>query len=128
MIPNSLLLVEDNEDDEYLSMRLLRKVGFGAITVARDGSEAVDLLLDHDQPLPELLLLDLRLPKLDGLEVLARIRSNERTRSLPVLVLTSSEDPSDRDTCHRLGAFSILRKPLQMSELEQALALLDARG
>lgn len=122
MTIHSLLLVEDNADDEYLSLRVLRKAGVADITVVRDGREAIDRLLDAALPLPQMVLLDLRLPRIDGLQVLEKLRADERTCSLPVLVLTSSEDPRDREVCQRLGAFGFLGKPLELVEFRMALS------
>lgn len=121
MIPASVLLVEDNSDDEYLATRTLRKAGISAIRVARDGQEALALLLAPDLPLPDLLLLDLRLPKIDGLEVMAALRGNERTRDLPIMILSSSEDPHDREACQRLGVRRFLSKPLDLIEFQLIL-------
>lgn len=121
MIPASVLLVEDNSDDEYLATRTLRKAGISAIRVARDGQEALALLLAPDQPLPDLLLLDLRLPKIDGLEVMAALRGNDRTRDLPIMALSSSEDPHDQEACQRLGVLRFLSKPLDLIEFQQIL-------
>lgn len=128
MMLNSLLLVEDNEDDEYLALRVLRKAGISEIIVARDGKDALALLMDSRQPLPDIVLLDLRLPKFDGLKLLERLRDDDRTRTLPVLILTSSEDPGDHESCCRLGAFGIIRKPLEVSEFTQVLTLLTNNG
>ena len=124
MLPRSVLLVEDNKDDEFLAQRMLRKAGIAVIRFARDGQEALDMLLAPDQPRTEIVLLDLRLPVVDGLEVLAAIRHHKETRTLPVLVLTSSDDPLDKEVCSRLGVTAFLGKPLDLSELRQALATL----
>ena len=107
-----ILLVEDNPDDQLLTVEALRLAN-GAIDylfgsgrhAGRDAS-----------PLPLIVLLDLKLPKVDGLEVLARIRSEERTRDLPVVVLSSSDEPKDLDECRRLGADSYVRKPIGFPE------------
>jgi len=119
MMPRSVLLVEDNIDDEFLARRVLRKAGITVIRVARDGQEALDMLLTSGEPLPEMLILDLRLPKVDGLKVFAELRRQERTMSLPVLILTSSDDPEDREACLRLGALAFLIKPLELNDLKQ---------
>ena len=124
MLPTSVLLIEDNCDDEYLALRTLRKAGIASIVVARDGREALDLLLGADQPPPEFVLLDLRLPVVDGLEVLATLRRHERTKALPVLILSSSEDPHDREVCSRLGVVAYLGKPLDLIEFQRALTTL----
>ena len=125
MLPQSVLLVEDNKDDEFLALRMLRKAGITAIRFARDGQEALDMLLASDQLLSEVVLLDLRLPLVDGLEVLAAIRRHKETKTLPVLVLTSSEDPLDKEVCSRLGVTAFLGKPLELSELRRALTTLS---
>lgn len=123
MMPESVLLIEDNIDDIFLTKRVLRKAGIAAIRVAGDGQEALDMLLTSAEPLPDLLILDLRLPKINGLKVLAEIRRNKRTMALPVLVLSSSEDPRDRDACLHHGVIAFLNKPL---ELPQMLALFES--
>ena len=119
MMPRSVLLVEDNLDDRFLAKRVLRKAGIEEVRVAGDGQEALNMLLTPGEPLPEMLILDLRLPKIDGLKVFAEVRRHQRTRSLPVLILTSSDDPNDRDVCLKLGAAAFLTKPLELSTLQQ---------
>lgn len=121
MIPQSVMLVEDNLDDQFLARRTLGKFGVRTITVAGDGEEAVELLMDSARPLPEVLILDLRLPKKHGLTVLAELRRHNRTMSLPILVVTSSDDPKDREDCLRLGALAFLSKPLELTDLQKAL-------
>ena len=116
------MLVEDNIDDKFLTQRILHKAGINSIRVAGDGQEALNILLTSGEPLPELLILDLRLPKTDGLKVFAELRRQERTKALPVLILTSSDDPADRETCFKLGAIDFLIKPLELSELKQLLS------
>jgi CheY-like chemotaxis protein len=115
------MLVEDNIDDQFLTKRTLRKAGINSVSVAGDGQEALDILTSGE-PLPELLILDLRLPKTDGLKVFAELRRQERTRALPVLILTSSDDPEDREACFKLGAIAYLIKPLEFGELKQLLS------
>jgi len=122
MMPKSVMLVDDNIDDVFLTQRTLRKAGIDAVRIANDGQEALDMLLAPDEPLPELLILDLRLPKIHGLKVFSEIRRNNRTMALPVLILTSSEDPKDRETCLKLGAIAFLNKPLEVSNFQQVLA------
>lgn len=122
MIPRSVLLVEDNIDDKFLAMRVLRKAGIEQISVASDGQETLNQLLACDKKLPDLLILDLRIPGIDGLKVFSELRRQERTRPLPVLVLTSSDDPRDRDTCFSLGALAFLSKPLELASLLQLFA------
>ena len=119
-----ILLVEDNPDDEALTLRAFKKNNIlNQIVVCRDGAEAVDFLFAQgayadraDEPLPQLVLLDLKLPKLDGTEVLRRIRANERTRLLPVVVLTSSKEDRDIIDSDQLGANSYVRKPVDFTE------------
>jgi two-component system response regulator len=114
----SVLLIEDNCDDEWFAKWTLKKIGLANVTTARDGYEA--LLMLHGDDLrsirkscsPAIILLDLRLPKIDGLEVLRRIRDDERTKTVTVLILTSSEDPHDKEVCKKLGVTAILPKPL----------------
>jgi len=119
-----VLLVEDNPDDEYLATWVLKKGGIGLVSVARDGREALDMLYgegDGTDLNPDLVILDLRLPKIDGKEVLGRIRGDSRTRNLPVLVLTSSEDSGDRDSCRKLGIIDYCSKPLREEDIRKAL-------
>ncbi len=124
-----ILLVEDNADDEALTLRALRKNNvMNRIVVARDGAEALDYLFargeySHREPyeLPEVVLLDLKLPKLDGLDVLRAIREDERTRLLPVVILTSSDMERDLIESYKLGANSYVRKPVEFSEFVDAV-------
>jgi two-component system, response regulator len=117
----ALLLVEDNPDDEALTLRAFRKHNLGnEVMVARDGVEALEVLLGGG-PLPQVVLLDLKLPRLDGLEVLRRLRSDERTRHLPVVVLTSSQEERDLVESYRLGANSYVRKPVDFAEFVDAV-------
>jgi two-component system response regulator len=111
-----ILLVEDNIDDEELTLRALKKSAVpNQVMVARDGAEAVSFLFDKDVQ-PEVVLLDLNLPKLDGLEVLRRIRSHESTKHLPVVVLTSSKEDKDISRSYQLGANSYVRKPVDFKQ------------
>jgi CheY-like chemotaxis protein len=128
MTEKTILLVEDNPDDEALMLRGFRKSKLAnRIEVARDGAEALASLLGPDaRPLPTLVILDLKLPKVDGLEVLRRVRTEERTRMLPVVILTSSKEEQDLVESYRLGANSYVRKPvdfLQFAEAVQTLGL-----
>lgn len=124
-----ILLVEDNPDDEMLTLRALRKNNIGnEVIVVRDGVEALDFLFstgtyaDRDpNNLPEVILLDLRLPKVDGLEVLRRIRADERTRLLPVIILTSSNADRDLVAGYAYGANSYIRKPVDFIQLLEAI-------
>lgn len=122
-----ILLVEDNPNDEALTLRALKKSKImNKVVVARDGAEAVDHLLGcradgSRNALPQLVLLDLKLPKLDGHEVLKRIRGDERTRLLPVVILTTSVEDKDRLEGYRLGANSYVRKPVDFTEFAEAV-------
>ncbi len=124
-----ILLVEDNPDDEALTLRALRKNNItNEITVARDGVEALDYLFgtgphaDRDTSLqPELILLDLKLPKLDGFEVLRKLRADERTKLLPVVILTSSKEQRDIVNGYGLGANSYIRKPVDFQQFVDAV-------
>ncbi|MGA2793005.1 MAG: response regulator [Roseiarcus sp.] len=124
MNKRTILLVEDNPDDEALTLRALRKQEIvSEIVVVRDGSEAIDYLFatgTHDgrdpKQLPHLVLLDLKLPKVDGIGVLLRIRSSEITRLLPVVVLTSSNEQIDLVKSYISGANSYVRKPVNFEE------------
>jgi two-component system, response regulator len=125
-----ILLVEDNPKDEALTLRALKKANIGnRVVVAHDGVEAIDYLLGAPagggrNVLPHLILLDLKLPKVDGHEVLRRIRSDERTRLLPVVILTTSVEDMDRLQGYRLGANSYVRKPVDFAEFAQAVVQL----
>jgi len=119
-----ILLVEDNADDELLTLRALQKNRIvNDITVARDGAEALDLLFG-DRALPALVLLDLKLPRLDGLEVLRRIRADDRTRFIPVVVLTSSREQEDVVASYRNGVNAYVRKPIRFSDFAAAVSTL----
>jgi len=116
-----ILLVEDNPDDERLTIRALRKGNIAnEILVARNGEEALTMVLNAN-PLPSVVLLDLKLPKVDGLEVLRQIRANERTQRLPVVVLTSSSEESDIIESYKLGANSYVRKPVEIEKFTEAV-------
>jgi len=123
----TILLVEDNPKDEALTLRALKKHNIGNdVAVARDGAEAIERLFGPAgrgarPPLPQLVLLDLKLPKIDGLDVLRRIRSDERTRLLPVVILTSSVEERDLLEGYRLGANSYVRKPVDFVEFAEAV-------
>ncbi len=124
-----ILLVEDNPDDEALTLRALKKNKIGnQIVVARDGLEALDFLLGtgaHEgrnlSLMPTLTLLDLKLPRMDGLELLRRLRANERTKLLPVVILTSSREEQDLVAGYGLGANSYIRKPVEFNEFLEAV-------
>jgi two-component system, response regulator len=124
-----ILLVEDNPDDEELTLRALKKNNIGNnLTVVRDGAEALDFLFctgayaNRDgQGLPQVVLLDLNLPKVGGLDVLRRIRDNETTRLLPVVILTSSKEEQDLIKGYSLGANSYVRKPVDFNQFVEAV-------
>jgi two-component system, response regulator len=122
-VSKTILLVEDNPDDEALTLRAVRKHMPHAIMVARDGAEALDFLFGTGSHAgrdlavaPLLVLLDLKLPKVNGLEVLRRIRGDNRTRAIPVVVFTSSTEEQDILDSYRLGANSYIRKPVDYSQ------------
>jgi two-component system response regulator len=130
MVDNpTILLVEDNEDDEDLTLRALKKNSItNQVVVTRDGVEALDYLFGTGAyegrnltNMPALILLDLKLPKIDGLEVLRRLRANERTRLLPVVILTSSREEPDLINSYHLGANSYVRKPVDFNEFAEAV-------
>ena len=124
-----ILLVEDNPDDEALTIRALKKNNIGNhLVVVHDGAEALDYLFctgiyaDRDvKDLPQIVLLDLNLPKIDGLEVLRRIRENETTSLLPVVILTSSKEEQDILKGYKLGANSYVRKPVDFNQFVEAV-------
>ncbi len=119
-----ILLIEDNADDELLMLRALKKNHIlNRVIVARDGVEALDYLFSTGdfegkdaQPLPQLILLDLKLPKLNGLEVLKRMRADRRTKYIPVVVLTSSTEEQDIISSYDLGANGFVQKPMDFNE------------
>ena len=121
--PKTILLVEDNADDEQLTLRAMRQSDVpNIIRVARDGAEAVDQLFGPNAArLPDLILLDLKLPKISGLEVLQRIRAEDKTKALPVVVLTSSDEERDIVESYNLGANSYIRKPVDFDEFIDAV-------
>ncbi len=130
MTSRSILLVEDNPKDEMLTLRALNKCRLANdIVVVRDGAEALDYLFARGEyagrdmeDVPTVVLLDLKLPKIDGLEVLAQIRADERTRLLPVVILTSSDEEVDIIAGYRLGANSYVRKPVAFSDFSRAVS------
>jgi two-component system response regulator len=123
-----ILLVEDNPDDEALTLRAFKKNNIkNGVVVARDGAEALDYLFGTGRhagrditDLPQVMLLDLKLPKVDGLEVLRRVRADARTRLLPIVILTSSKEEQDLMTGYRLGCNSYVRKPVNFDEFVEA--------
>ncbi len=124
-----ILLVEDNPDDELLTQRALKKNSIGnEVIVARDGVEALDYLFGmgtHEGrdlgEMPQVVLLDLKLPRIDGLEVLRRVRADERTRLLPVVILTSSREQQDLIGGYGYGANSYVRKPVDFAQFVEAV-------
>ena len=127
-----ILLVEDNPDDEALTLHALSRNRISSpVVVAHDGVEAVEYLFSTGSragqtlpPLPAVVLLDLKLPRIDGLEVLRRIRAGQRTALLPVVVLTTSREPLDLAQAYRLGANSYIRKPVDFDRFERAIGLI----
>jgi CheY-like chemotaxis protein len=128
-VPTDILLVEDNPLEVELTLRPLRELDPATqIEVARDGEEALDFLLGRGAfrhrlgaSLPRLVLLDLKLPKIDGIEVLRGVRGNARTCLIPVVVLTSSTDPRQLAQCYQLGANSYVPKPVKYEEFRAAI-------
>ena len=124
-----ILLVEDNPDDEALTLRALKKNNIkNEVVVARDGAEALDYLFGEGaysgrdtRVVPQVILLDLKLPKVDGFEVLRKLRADERTKRLPVVILTSSNEEQDRISGYDLGANSYVRKPVEFSSFIEAV-------
>lgn len=128
MPPPSILLVEDNPEDIDLARLALSRAGSAhPLVVATDGAEALDLLADETMDVPALILLDLNLPRVDGREVLRQMRARERTKFVPVVVLTSSSAERDILECYEAGANAYVVKPLEFREFEDALeSILDA--
>jgi two-component system response regulator len=126
MTPCEILLVEDNPKDEALTLRAIRKNNFAStVTVVRDGAEALDYLFGEravsGDLLPDLILLDLKLPKVDGIDVLKRIRAEPQTQLLPIVVLTTSTEERDRLASYRFGANSYIRKPVDFAQFVEAV-------
>ena len=133
MVNNKIiLLVEDNPSDEQLTLMAFQKSRIeNELIVTRDGEEALEYLFctgiyaDRDPlDLPEVILLDLKLPKVDGLEVLKQIRDNERTRYIPVVILTSSKEEQDMISAYNLGSNSYIRKPVDFVQFSEAVTCL----
>jgi len=124
-----ILLIEDNPDDEALALRAFGKNAVtNPVIVVRDGVEAIDYLFGADaeglsgrNPMPVVILLDLKLPRIDGLEVLRRIRADESTALLPVVVLTTSSEPRDIQQAYQLGANSYIRKPVDYQDFMKSV-------
>ena len=128
MANGTILLVEDNPDDVELTLRALKKHNItNEMAIVRDGAEALDWLFctgthaDRKPEPPSVVLLDLKLPKVDGLEVLKRIRADERTKLLPVVILTSSKEQQDLINGYRLGANSYVQKPVDFGRFSDAV-------
>jgi CheY-like chemotaxis protein len=119
--PATILLVEDNQDDEAITVRALRTRTTANIEVARDGQQALDYLFDDANNTPRIVLLDLNLPELDGLEVLKRIREDDRTRLTPVVILTGFNAPIDVLAAYRYGANSYVRKPIDFDQFAEVI-------
>lgn len=126
---SSILLVEDNHQDELLTIRALKKHNIhNNIELVRDGEEALDYMFGRGKysgrdtkQLPQLILLDLKLPKIDGLQVLREIRSHKETALLPIVVLTTSKEDSDLVTAYQLGTNAYVRKPVDFNEFSDAV-------
>jgi two-component system, response regulator len=124
-----ILLVEDDANDEALTLRALSKNGFrNEVVVIRDGAQALDYLFGRNayagrdrSELPAVMLLDLKLPKIDGIEVLRQVRASSMTRLLPIVILTSSNEDTDRADGYGLGANSYVRKPVEFTEFASAV-------
>ncbi|MGK7906583.1 MAG: response regulator [Synechococcus sp.] len=127
---NAILLVEDNPDDEALTLRALKRNRISnEVVVARDGVEALDILFGRGDSvdrsfLPTLILLDLKLPKVDGLQVLRQIRAIDRTKLVPVVILTTSQEEQDRLASYSLGCNSYIRKPVDFVRFTEAVGQL----
>lgn len=129
MADKIILLVEDNPDDETLTLRALKQNNIkNEVVVVRDGAEALDYLFcrggyadRNPDLLPQVVLLDLKLPKLDGLEVLRQIRANKRTKLQPVVILTSSNEDQDLINGYKLGVNSYVRKPVNFKDFSEAI-------
>ncbi len=125
--PKTILVVEDNPDDEYLTCHALSKHNVAnEVAVARNGEEALEALFGSGgfverKRLPAMILLDLKLPKLSGIEVLRKIREHSETRLLPVVVLTCSDEDRDRIESYQLGANSYIQKPVDFSKFSEAI-------
>ena len=132
MADKTILLVEDNADDEALTLRSLKKANIANdVVIAHDGAEALDFLYGEGRyagrdvsQMPTLVLLDLKLPRVDGIDVLNRMRQDERTRYVPVVVLTSSSEDEDMIRSYRSGANSYVRKPVAFADFTTAVSQL----
>ena len=125
MLPHGveILLVEDNPNDAELTLRALKQRNLAnQVFLCKDGAEAIDFFDDGASPIPKVVLLDLKLPKVDGLEVLQRLKSNARTKSIPVVVLTSSREEPDIEKAYKLGANSYIVKPVDFEAFARAVS------
>ena len=125
MVPNGveILLVEDNPNDAELTLRALKGRNLAnQVFLCKDGAEAMDFFDNGASPLPKVVLLDLKLPKIDGLEVLERLKSDHRTKTIPVVVLTSSREEPDIEKAYALGANSYIVKPVDFEAFARAVA------
>ena len=120
-----IFLVEDNPDDEKLTLRAFakRKIA-NPVIVAHDGQEALDYLLDPANGLPAIILLDLKLPKIGGLELLKRVRADARTKRVPVVILTTSKEDTDLATAYKFGCNSYILKPIDFDQFVDTLGQL----
>ena len=122
---NNILLVEDNPDDRDLTIMALKGSNIAnEIDIARDGEEALEYFEDQSRPLPALVLLDLKLPRIMGLDVLKRLRADERTKLVPIVVLTSSQQESDRYQSYVEGVNAYVVKPVQFDKFSEAVKAL----
>jgi len=126
----SILIIEDNPDDGLLALRALKKLNYTNITLAETGSEALEFLYGangtkNEGQKPDLILLDLNLPVIDGFTLLKRIREEKSTEKIPVIVLTSSSEESDIEKSYKLGANSYIQKPVDFLEFEKAAVLIS---
>lgn len=128
MYEHHVMVVEDNPDDELLTLRALKKCNIRNVIVTRDGAEALDYLFSAVETpglsakvKPSFILLDLKLPKIDGLQCLLAIRGDERTKDIPVIIVTSSKDERDVNQCRTLRVKGYLNKPLDAKELAETL-------
>lgn len=119
---SEILLIEDNEDDYEAALRSLKKNHvMNPVHWCKSGREALDYLFTEDTPIPDLILLDLNMPGIDGREVLQKIKSSQKTKSIPVVVLTTSKDPHDVDDCYENGASTYIQKPVNFEGLTEAI-------
>ncbi|MBT0662921.1 response regulator [Geobacter pelophilus] len=123
-----VLLVEDQPDDQFLTLRTLKKLKINNVDVANEGEEALRYLRDRVVPgttqsslLPELIILDLRMPKVDGFQFLELVNADDRIKEIPVIVLSSSPQESDKARCRELGVKAYLKKPLEIDAFDRAL-------